>query len=306
MAKVCSCDVVLGNTGLPSCVPIPDVSKRLIFVPLFATDGTRNEYAASTTFNEAFFTARVNDTDASKRWYPTGDIENIEDSRADAIIETFNSGKKAFIQQGSRTFKGVIVNGMPELLDKLDNNGCSRFGALVVDKVGNLICNGNSKEGYIRPIEIDKDSWYPRYVKPTDQNTGKIELNFDWAITEDDANLRILSADDLVSYDIFDLEGLVDLYPQDATNITNTTFKTVIKTSYGSVKNPVLGEGFIAADFSLRDSTTLVAKTITSVTEAPDGTYAFVFPYAVDGIELELRMDKDGFEMQSLLVDIES
>jgi hypothetical protein len=80
MATVCNCEVGLSNTGLPNCAPIADVTKRIILVPIFANDGTRNEYeVATTTFNQVFFDGKINEADASKRWFPLPDIENIED-----------------------------------------------------------------------------------------------------------------------------------------------------------------------------------------------------------------------------------
>lgn len=303
MSVLCNCNVGLGNTGLPNCFPIADVAKRLILVPLFAYDGTRNEYLATTTFNEAYFQARVNDTDVSKRWFPTPDVENIEDVRADAIIETFNSGKKVFIQQGDRNFKGVLPQGTPEYLDKLDDAGCVRFGILVIDKSGNLIGNGGSHAGYIRPIEVEKGTWYVRYVKAQDKETSKIQIDFQWAMIEDDANLRMLSAGSMNGYDIFDLQGLIDVYPQTPTGNTPTTFTIKMLTSFGDIADPEVVKGLVKADFSLYDNTGSASVTITSVTEATDGSYSFVIPnHSGDSVTLSLA--KDGFEMTDYTFDI--
>lgn len=305
MSALCNCNVGLGNTGLPNCFPIADVAKRLILVPLFADDGTRNEYAITTTFNEAFFEARKNDTDTSKRWFPLPDIENIEDVRADAIVETFNSGKKVFIQDGDRNFSGVIPQGVPEYLGKLKSAGCVRFGMLVVDKSGNLIGNGNSHEGYLRPIEVEKGTWYVRYVKAQDQATSKIQIDFQWAIIEDDANLRMLTASNMNGYDIFDLTGLIDLYAEDATDISTTSAKVKIETSFGDIKTPEVFKGGVAADFQSTDSAatsnlynvTDDADVAVTVVEDPDGYYTFTFAAQSAGDTMRGIVVKDGFEM---------
>lgn len=303
MSQICNCNVGLSNTGLPNCFPIADVAKRLILVPLFADDGTRNEYLGTTTFNEAFFQARVNDTDASKRWFPLPDIENIEDVRADAIIETYNSGKKVFIQQGDRNFSGVIPQGVPEYLEKLDDAGCVRFGVLVIDKSGNLIGNGGSHAGYLRPIEVEKGTWYVRYVKAQDTQSSKIQIDFQWGINEDDANIRMLSAGNMNDYDLFDLAGLIDVYPQTPTQNTPTTFKIQMLTSFGDIASPEVVKGLVKADFSLYDNTGSAAVVITSVVEDPDGSYLFTIPdHAGDNVTLSL--DKDGFYMDDYTFDI--
>lgn len=296
MAKVCNCNVGLGNTGTPNCVPIQDVTRRLILVPLYANDGSINEYnVASTTFNQVFFDARINDTDASKRWFPLPDIENIEDLRADAIFETLNNGKNIFIQQGTRTFTGVIINQGPEYLGKLEQASCVKFGALVIDKSGNLIGNGASKEGYLRPIKIDNNTWYPRLAKKTDTESQKVQLNFEWDIVEQDANIRMVSASD-ITIDLFDLKGLVDIFGSNVTGVSTTGFTIDLKTCYGTMKNVIVVKGLLLADFALYNKTTTSAVTISSVTESPDGTYAFTFPAQTSADVLELSVNKNGYD----------
>ena len=296
MAAICNCNNGLSNVGLPNCVPIASVTKKLILVPLFANDGTRNEYNVSAlTFNQAFFDARINDTDASKRWFVLQDVENVEDVRADAIFETLNNGKNIFIQQGVRSFTGVLINGSSEQLYKLESGACVNFGILVVDKNGNLIGNGLSKAGYLRPIKVDKNTWVPTLVKSTDTTVQKIQLKFEWDITEEDKNLKMISADD-ITISLLDLAGLVDIYGGTPSSISTTGFTIQLKTFYGSMKNPVVVQGLLLADFSLYNETDALAVTISSVTESPAGTYAFTFAAQTSADVLELRISKNGFD----------
>jgi hypothetical protein len=306
MATVCNCEVGLSNTGLPNCAPIADVTKRIILVPIFANDGTRNEYeVASTIFNQAFFDARINDTDASKRWFPLPDIENIEDVRGDAIFETLNSGKNIFVQQGVRSFTGLVIKQSPEYLSQLEAATCVRFGALVIDKKGNLIGNGASKAGFLRPIQIDNNTWYPRLIKATDTEVQKIQVGFEWDINEQDSNIRMVSAND-IAIDLFDLRGLLDVYGVNVTNESTTTFDITLETFFGSMKDKVEVVGLVAADFSLYNVTDASSVTITTVTEEPDGTYAFVFPAQTSSDILRLSITKNGFDSTPLeAVEIE-
>jgi hypothetical protein len=300
MATVCNCEVGLSNTGLPNCAPIADVTKRIILVPIFANDGTRNEYeVATTTFNQVFFDGKINEADASKRWFPLPDIENIEDVRADAILETLNSGKNIFVQQGIRSFLGLIIKQSPEYLSQLEAATCVKFGALVIDKKGNLIGNGASKAGYLRPIQIDNNTWYPRLIKATDTEVQKIQLGFEWDINEQDSNIRMVSAND-IAIDLFDLRGLLDVYGTTPTAISTTGFTITLETFFGSMKDKVEVVGLLLADFDLYNVTDSLAVTILTVTENPDGTYAFTFAAQTSGDVLKLSVDKNGFDSTPL------
>lgn len=300
MAQICNCEVGLSNTGLPNCSPIADVTKRLILVPIYANDGTRNEYeVATTTFNQTFFDARVNDTDASKRWFPLTDVENIEDVRADAILETLNSGKNIFVQQGIRSFTGLIIKQSPEYLSKLEAATCVKFGALIIDKQGNLIGNGASKEGYLRPIQIDNNTWYPRLIKATDTEVQKIQLGFEWDINEKDSNIRMVSAND-ISIDLFDLRGLLDVYGVDVASVSTTGFTITLETFYGSMKNKIEVLGLVDTDFVLYNVTDALPVTILTATESPDGTYAFTFASQTSADVLQLSIDKNGYDSTEL------
>lgn len=296
MATICNCNTGLGNTGLPNCTSIADVTKRIILVPITANDGTINEYQiSSTTFNSAFFTARVNDADASKRWYPLPDIENIEDLRGDPIFETLNNGKNIFIQQGSRTFSGVIIKQGSQYLKKLEAATCVKFGAFVIDKSGNLIGNGYSKAGYLRPIKIDNNTWVPRLLKTTDTEIGKIQLTFEWDINEQDSNIGMVSANDIL-IDLFDLVGLIDVYADAATSITTTGFTINLYNYFGTLKDKGEIQGLVAADFDLYNETDNAAVTISTATEVSSGTYAFTFAAQTSADVLKLSVDKNGYD----------
>ena len=66
MANICNCSLSLSNTGIPSKQSIAAVTKKLIFVKLYADDGTRNSIASTDTLDDAYFSAKVNNADASK------------------------------------------------------------------------------------------------------------------------------------------------------------------------------------------------------------------------------------------------
>lgn len=297
MGKICDCNAGLGNTGSPNCVPIADVTRKLVLVPLYDNTGAINEYQVSaTTFNSVFFNARINDVDKSKRWYPTPEIENIEDLRGDPIFETLNNGKNIFVQQGTRPFSGVMLEMGPEFLEQIEKASCLKFGAFIVDKQGNLIGNGKAKDGYLRPIRIDQNTWNPRLLKASDTVSAKVQLNFEWDILEEDSQIRMVSAADMSGYALNDIRGLVDIVGAAATNISTTGFKMKMNTFYGTLKSLIDVKGLLITDFSIYNVTDSLAVTILTMTESPLGTYAFTFAAQTSADVLELRVAEDGFD----------
>ena len=162
---VCSCNVGLGDTGLPGCQPIASVARKFIQVPLVADDGTEFSIAANATLDQAFFDALINQSDRTKAIFPWPVMDNVENVRGDAVTETLNSGKNIIVQQGTKTFTGVVVNQSPSFLDKVESGACVKFGYYIVDIDGNLIGkikNGDTSALY--PIAVDNDTFKPTLI----------------------------------------------------------------------------------------------------------------------------------------------
>ena len=281
-----ACNYSLGNTGV-GCTPLLAVAKKVIVVPIYDSTQARNRITLATTLNQAFFDALVNQSDATKRWYPLPFIKNAESDRGDNIVEAFNDGSSIFIQQGTKAFSAVIVekDAPARLLKFLNTFRNIDFGIYIVDKENNLVGMKNAA-GYLDPIRVDAASWGPKFVDPKDQNCQKIMLNFNWHVNELDENLDVLAASELVAgTDVASLEGLVDVYGT-VSLITTTSFRIELYTLYGTQKNPVRDTGRLVADFistvgaatsKIRDTTDNADITISSVTEtATPGIYDVV------------------------------
>ena len=52
-------------------MPLAKVARQQFFVPYKADDGTRNAITVGDTIDDTYISDRINDTDKSKRWYPT-------------------------------------------------------------------------------------------------------------------------------------------------------------------------------------------------------------------------------------------
>lgn len=274
----CNCNVGLSNTGRPNCVPLFGITSSLILVPIFDNDGVKNGIDLSATLPT--WSNLVNETDASKRWFPLPEFENVELPKADSQFEEANSGRMVFLRQGKRSFSGELWadDSTPTLLGKLQNSRCVDFGVYVVDVNGNLI--GSEVGGYLYPIPVDNQSFDPKFAFATDSTTQKIMLGFDFDRLFDESTMYMISVKE-AGIDFTTLEGLKDV------NLIGLVCTTTVATfsaklDYGTAVNKIKYVGATAtADWSIENITQAVTFAPDSVTENPDGTY--VLDYSVGG-----------------------
>jgi hypothetical protein len=294
MAKSCDCNVGLTNTGTPNCDKVVDVAKKLIIVPTYDSTGALNKIDLTDTFDLTYFTARVNDVDKSKRWFPLPLVKNVENLRGDATFETFNDGSNLFVREGVKTFTGLVVNASHAYFGLINDYGCTDISAYIVDKQGNLIGNGVDEDGFLLPIKIDKNTWYPRYVEPTDTESAKIQLSFEWDITEDDGDIRMISISEM-SYNPCNLKGLLDVYGKLVGVVSTTSFAVKLYTTFGTALNPILVEGQPSSAFAIYNETTMTTLAPTAV-ESPAGTYTFTYTAQTSGDVLQLQLTANGYD----------
>lgn len=294
---VCKCEVGLSNTGLPSCIPIAGVTKRIIMLNYYDNDGNINSVDCSDTFDEAYFAGKVNESDKSKRWYPLPEIKNVEDTKADSIFESFNDGSNLFIQEGTRTFTGLMPKQSPEFLGQLKAARCVKIGVYVIDKDGNLIGNGKV-DGKLLPILVDNNTWNPVLMKGTDTTVQKITLTFEYSRLERDEDLRMITADEF-TFDILGIQGVKDVNFVNMTADAGTDSATfTAETIFGSQCAKVKVQGLDLADFSM--TVNGAPAVLVSVDETTPGTYTLTTStdiVATDVVVVDIV--KDYFEVIS-------
>lgn len=291
----CKCNLGLGNTGIPGCVPIQAVTSSLIMVPLKANDGTFNRIDLATypTWSDL-----VNEANASKRWFPLPPFENVEQPKADSLFEEASSGKMAFLRQGKRSFVGELWEGdsSPQFLGKLEDARCVEFGIFVVDVEGNLV--GSDKgDGFLYPIPVDNASWDPKWAPSTDATVQKIMLGFDWNRLFDESTLAMITAEE-AGQNFTELEGLIDVL---FTNVVGGVLQTTMtaKFCYGTASNKIIyGGADQTADWSILNDTTGLPVTVDAVAELPVGSGNYQLDHAVGivaGNDYTVTVTKDGF-----------
>lgn len=304
--KACTCTSGLSNTGT-ACSPLMAVQKKLIVVPYFKSDGTQNSILFSATLNDAYFSALINQSDPSQRWYPLPEMKNINDDRAEPIMETFEDQSMVQVQEGVRKFDGLLIQQAPYLLNAIKTMKCIDIGIYVVDKDGNLIGSlGNNQVDcdptFLYPIRIDQNSLYGLLEKTTDKKTTKIKMGFQFHVDEDDANLRLITAAELNS-NVAILSGLLNVC-SDNFNMSHTSFSTTLKIEgYGTPINPILQKGLLITDFALQNLSSNSPVTITSSTESPVGTYNLTFSHQATGNILQVTPTKTGRDFTDVIAN---
>jgi hypothetical protein len=289
----CNCNVGLSNTGRPGCVPLQSVTSKLIMVPLAANDGTLNGIdlaAALPTWSDL-----INEADASKRWFPIPEFENVELPKADSQFEEANSGRMAFLRQGKRSFAGELWgdDSTPTLLGKLSAGRCVQFGVYIVDVNGNLI--GSKSNGFLYPIPVDEQSWDPKFMFATDSTVQKIMLGFDFYRLFDESTMYMITTTE-AGINFNDLTGLIDVNLTVDSQVTTVSVTVLAAFDYGTALNPILFQGATnSADWSIYNVTTSTLIGVPAgVTEAPAGTYIVDYTFVATNV-YTLSVTKDGF-----------
>ena len=292
MSIGCNCASGLSNTGRPNCVSLQSVTSKLIMVPLFAADGTANYLDLSAPL--PVWATLINEADASKRWFPLPNFENVELPKADSQFEEANSGRMVFLRQGKRSFAGELwaEDSTPTLLGKLQNNRCVDFGVYIVDVNGNLV--GSKHDGGLYPITVDNPSFNPTFTFATDSTTQKIMLGFDFDRLFDESTMYMITPTE-AGINFNDLNGLVDVnLINEVIAATTITFDAVL--DYGTALNPIKFSGAVSADFLLYNNDTISSVSVSAVENIPlDGNYTLTY-IAQTGDSLTLSIVKSGFD----------
>lgn len=296
--KTCECNVGLSNTGTPTCQPIATVARKLIVVPRLDSSGAINSIdVVADTLDDAFFSGKINQALAADRWFPIPLMKNVVDERAEANFEEFEDGSKFFVKDGARNFLALLPNQSPEFLDKILAMRCTEFGVFVVDANNNII-GSQTVAGKFFPIKVENRTFSPTLVKATDSTIQKIQLTFDFAIEENDEDIRMIT-DANITADMLSLKGLID-GTLSVASISTTAFTATINTAYGDLKDLIKVQGLVIGDFVLDEVTPTPGPiTITTVTESAPGVYDFVFPIATSGDVLKLTATKTGFDFST-------
>ena len=302
MALGCNCEMGLGNTGRPNCVPIQSVTSKLVLVPLLDNLGNRNAVEIANLPDAAYFEGLINNSNASQRWFPLPEFENVEMPKADSQFEESNSGRMVFLRQGKRSFTGELWadDSSPTLLGKLQNNRCVDFGVYIIDVNGNLIGSQDPAmdplNKYLYPIPVDNPSFNPVLQFATDSTTQKIVLSFDFDRDFDESTLYMITSAE-GGIDFLSVEGLIDV------NFPNFPIAPIVASvdfnnwlSYGTAVSKIKFTGATLADYQLFDNTAQQIVSPTALVEnlPVKGNYTLTYGF-VSGHSYTLSVIRTGY-----------
>lgn len=301
MSNICQCTLGKQNTQENSCPDLMQIAARIIIVPKFKADGTVNELANVAAVTKAALQAKFDAADIDDRWFPLSQFKNVEDTRGDSIFEEFTDRSKVKIDEGKRMFTGYIVNQGTKLLEKLKSWACQEFGIYIIDKNSNFVyITDVATELKVQPIAVDANSWEAILIKATDTTVAKIKISFDFKQNMKDEYLRYIAAEDLDfdGLNTADVYGLYTVIAAAATNLSTTGFKMALATDYKlPVKNLLIG------DFALYNVTDSASVSISTMTENPDGTYAFTFAAQTSSDVLRLTPTKSRYDFADVVAE---
>ncbi len=279
------------------------VAHSLIFVPYFASDGTKNGIdTTSADLDQTYFEALVNQTDRSLRIRPinTGKrMEEVKIVRAASKMKTYSSGSTYFIQSGEKTWEALLPLASYGLINFFNSARCEKVGVYVVTRDGALVGNGGTPN-FLYPFRVQDQSLDCYEMPADDGKPSELMLRFTFDSTENDESINLIEESSM-SYDVRLLEGLYDAYGV-FSDITAGGWVVDIRTYFGTVLNPNRVEGMVDTDFDLTDRGTGAPVTIDSVTESTvsPGIYTFVISGAASGDKLKLSFVYAGYDSNRL------
>ena len=309
MATICSCNTGLGNLGVPNCYATFKVAKQVIFVEYFNGTGGINGIDLSALtgpngeFSQADLDALVQNLDPGARWYPTPQIKNVTNERAEDLKEDFDDGTSLFIQKGARVFNGMITKADPTLYGNIEKARCSTVGYFIIDKAGNLQGN-QTRPGFLDPVRVEDETISGNLMMPTDAGTVKIGLSFGIDSTMDDADLAMITADQITA-NLLGVGGIVDAFNTNTATKTTTELSFQLDTSFGGVTSRIPVEDLVLADFTFFNVTTALAVVPATVVESPTVAGFYTATYAAQTASDVMRVTSATLDKNYEIVQFE-
>lgn len=308
MSENCGCEIQAFNTGVPSdCLESISVVRGYYLVYQFDSTGARNKVTTSDTIDDAFVIDKINEADATKRWYPLIGLEEVAGERADSVFKTSAFGTKKYVKKGIRSEVAQIWKGGFALQKNLDRIKCKKVAVYEVDADGKLIGMVDGANMY--PIRIQDSTFDAKYFKATATDPEYWNITFDWDAREMDYNLGYIvpEADcDLLSYN-----GLLDVVST-ISGISQTGFTVTLETKFGAFGNKDKVSGLAITDFYSIDLTTnskvynvtdAAAVTIATFTETSDGVYAITFTSQTVADVIKVIPIKNGYDFSDVVTN---
>ena len=242
-------------SGVGACPFNLQILRRHVLVPLLDSTGAVNKVANVAELTKIFLQGKFDEAEALDRYYATPLLENVDQPRAETTFFEYNSGNKARVKQGTRTFTGWWPESDPQFLGRMQSWYNQDFGFYGIDKWGNFVYADNLQDDSdqaLYPVPIDGASWDVNMVTASDSDPYYTMIQFDYKQDFNDAAIRYV---DIKSLDFdgrtSDFYGLMKLTPTvPAGTVAGVTTIVNVTTDYD-----VAVSGLVVGDFTLYDVT---------------------------------------------------
>ena len=293
----CTCTNSGENLGSPNCVETMKYANGFLMASLVDDAGADNYIPALTVVNDAYITARLNDTDPSQRWQFFPNVKNaVIGERGDDVFESFEDGSQTFVEEGVASTSFILAAQSTTMVGKIKSHRCNQNGFMWVDKDGRIW--GRESAGALYFVAMEPQSMSVKATYPTPTTGFNIPVSWKWRKDMFDENIGFWDNSVVWSNkrSIIDVSG--DLF----TPVTTTSMVIDFSFDFGAANSKSPWEGAVVADFTLYNVTDSASITITSVTESTtvEGRYTFVFPAQTSADVLTLSGSKSGFDLSTL------
>ena len=292
----CKCDDGILNSGIQACSSGFGRVKKLIFVPYYDSTGAKNSISNTDVLDKAFYEAKVNESDASEKWYPTDEIFNIVDERGDDVVETIE-GVDFNIESGKRVFTGEFVNDYsksPAYTAFLKSLTCPLVGVYYVDEYGDII--GQSNGDNLDPFLIQRGSVKVKYIPKSFGSVGRNQITYTLGSSNTDADIKFRVSED--DAELLDLNGLVSVELSSFVSTTTTAVNGVAllgnSTNQSGIAFGAEAANFEAYNVTLAAPITIVSATANAVTGGIDFVLTAGDVNTTDSITIKTNLS--GFE----------
>lgn len=284
------CNGGLLNSGVDPCVETIGKIKGLIVQSKYGASGARNSIDLTATFGATQVQALVQNAVQEARWIPWTDFKNVDLPIGDTVFETAGNQEKDFVDQGLRSFVGElwtkkahhVIGGL------LKRMRCTEFVVFLVTEDNQLVgsvdgyTDGLPTGGLMYGIDVNAQSFDPKYMFKTDTATNKIMWAFDFKKPFKEENLYVLNGANLSTpVNFLELVGLRDvrLNVSNIVDGASLTFDVNVASLFagGLLPNGNV-TGLTASNFALYNETSAAAITPITVT----GGSVLGEPYSFD------------------------
>lgn len=289
----CACNTGNGNTGTPNCVELFGLAQGIGIININDSLGNSNSLSLISGIGSSF-TGKLTSSNTSQRIYPLTGLRNVDFPLEDTQYETDNTGQKEVIRQGIQSFTAEKWKVSPVLVSKIKQGICSNNGVYIFTANG-VVGIRNGADFYPIPV----NSLDAKYMFAKGDAVSKLMLSFDFDATVNVGQLWMVTWADL-GVNPTTIKGLIDVNITQTTSSTASGTTTAVLSLITDYANGIPAQnvsGLVLADFEVRNMTTNLAITATSVTEVPGVSYTIVHPAVTTGQKVRYSVKTTtGFE----------